>query len=457
MYGRQGGRVGAEAGRLFRAVTGFGDYKVNRNSLLTATDRLPSFRNHSAGTSIQHREFLGDVITASVAGGFKITTYPIQPALLGSFPWLSASAENYQEYRLNGCIYEFKSNSYNALSSTNTAAGTVVMATNYNVLDDPFTNKFQMEQTQYVSSCKPSENLMHPIECAKLETPTSILFTRSNPSAPGDFRLYDWGNFSIATVGQQGTSTNIGELWVTYDITLLKPKLNGIADVYDHYILQVLYFVPGGPGYFGTTSSGHPALKTQDSDMGTYLTNTANPNSQDTINWPAGYYGKVAVIYRSEIKSTAAASLATPYAFVPSAGVTGITAFANGTATTNEGLLPMVYNANGGTTLIIFLEIKNGGSLQFTGGTTAGTSTSGDLIILALPSNFVTNNLPVLSSSPSDEKKVSLPLFKSKMTVGEERTGGEPRTMSRGRRPPSQHSIAHECDDTMDIEDWKRV
>lgn len=393
LFGKQGGRIGAEAGRLFRQVTGVGDYKVEKNTLLTSMDRLPAFRNMSSGTRIQHREFLFDVITSADIGQFKIQQVPIQPAILTGFPWLSASAENYQEYQLNGVIYEFKSNSYDALASTNTASGTVVMATNYNVLDPAFTNKFQMEQTQFTCSAKPSVNLMHPIECAKIETPSSVLYTRSGPTSSGDLRLYDWANFHIATVGMQGASVNIGELWVTYDVTLLKPKLSSAVDIYDHWLLPASHMAASGPAYFGQTTN--PPVITEDSDMGTTL--SASPGGGgvglDTITWPAGYTGKVALVYRAYLNSTASATLADPYTFTALGGVTGLPAF-GGSSTgfeSNEGFT-MVYNANGGTTLVVFLSITNGGSLSLNGGTSSGPLFSGDLFLIALPSNFLTSD-----------------------------------------------------------------
>lgn len=397
LFGSTGGRVGAEAGRLFRSITGFGDYKVNSNSLLRS-DPLPSFSNMSSGTRVVHREYLFDVITSPTPGQFNIEQVAIQPALLASFPWLSASAENYQEYKINGLIFEFKSNSYNAVSSTNTAAGTVVMSTNYNVLDPPFTNKFQMEQSQFTCSDKPSNHLAHPIECARLETPTSVLFTRPGPVTTGDLRLYDWGNFFIATVGMQGSSTNLGELWISYDITLLKPKLGTTVDVYDHYVLPVGNFVPGGPAYFGTTVN--PPQLTLDSDMGTFLTPSVL-GSLDTINWPEGYTGNVMVIYEALVNSISGVGLAVPYVFTSTTGgVTAINVFSFGTPyalLTNQGLPPspvMVYNGSGGTTYVFCLAIANGGSVTLGRGSTSGVPLAGDLIIVALPSNFATLGLP---------------------------------------------------------------
>jgi len=405
IVGRPYGRLGAEAGRLFRSITGFGDYKVTRNSLVPGADSLPTFSNTVAGTRVTHREFLFDVITSPIPGQFTIETIPIQPALLGSFPWLSASAENYQEYRLNGCVYEFKSNSYDALSSTNTASGTVVMTTNYNVLDPVFTNKFTMEQSQFTSSSKPSVNLLHPIECNKLETPTSVLYTRSAQSFNGDNRLYDWGNFNIATVGMQGSATNIGELWVTYDITLLKPKLSATSDVADHYVAlssSIALIAPGGPNYFGTITA--PMVLTSDSDMGTSLssTNGLTITAIDTITWPSGYQGNVAVIVRYALSSVPALTLATQFGYAISNSVKFLNLLGwgdpNGRTMDNEAVSavpPLVYNGNGGCTLVAFFTINNGGTLRLTGGTNGTRLVCADIIITALPISLGTGIVPI--------------------------------------------------------------
>jgi len=405
-FGPTGKTLGGMAGNLFRQITGFGDYKVSSNSLIGSMDQLPSFRNLSSGTRIQHREFLNDVITSDTIGAFSIQQVPIQPGLLESFPWLSASAENYQEYRLNGVVYEFKSNSYDALASTNTASGTVIMATDYNVLDAPFVNKFQMEQTQFTCSGKPSVNLMHPIECNKLETPTNVLYTRSSPVTSGDPRLYDWGNFYIATVGMQGASTNIGELWVTYDITLLKPKLNATVDVYDHYILNNSASEPGGPNYYGTT--GSPPNLTTDSDLGTTLS-AYDGSNLDTINFPQGYVGKVMVTYRIGVPSVSGTGLMNFHSLTLSSNVTIIQLFGAGTAFTSEnvgvtGLL--VYNTSGGMLYQYFLNVNGGGNVRITNGTNGGgTVANGDLLVIALPTNFATSPLKAPSLLLDDSKE----------------------------------------------------
>jgi len=297
LFGKKAGLVGAEAGRLFRELTGFGDYKVRTNSIVTgvAYDSLPRFSPMKDGTRLRHREYLGDVITSGNPGEFDITTYPIQPGVRATFPWLSQLAENFDEYTIHGMVFEFKSNSYDALASTNTASGTVIMTTQYNVLNPPFLNKVGMEQYEFTCSDKPSKSFLHPVECARIETPTSVLTTRTATPSTGDLRLFDWGNFNIATVGMQGTSVNVGELWVTYDITLYKPKLSPEVNNFDNYVID--YKSAGVQDYpLGTLSTNYHRSTNSTSFTSIERLNDSFGNG-NFIRFAPGFSGNVLLIY----------------------------------------------------------------------------------------------------------------------------------------------------------------
>lgn len=225
------GRIAGDAvGGLiepFSGIVGLGDYKVNKNALLEDPPPIVNM-DPRGGVVVRHREYLGDIRTdASTAGAFNSVLFSINPGDERTFPWLSQIACNYEEFDMQGCIFEFRSMSADALNSTNTALGTVIMATQYNAAADPFESKSAMENYQYGCSGKPSQNLMHPIECEPRQTVLGgLLYTRGGAVPAGDDpRLYDLGNFQIATQGGQATNTNLGELWVTYQCCLLKPKL----------------------------------------------------------------------------------------------------------------------------------------------------------------------------------------------------------------------------------------
>jgi len=221
---------------------GFGDYEVSKNSLLGGPNdtELPSIVNSNSGVIIRHKEYLGDVFNTNV---FTNTVFPINPGLQGTFPWLSQIANSFEEYEWRGLIFQYRSMSSDTLlsSGASTALGTVVMGTQYDVLDDPFSTKSQMENHVWSSSRKPSLSFLHPIECARGQNSVTRLYTRpGTPPTGGDPRLYDLGNFQIATQGMQNTNTGvIGELWCSYEIEFYKSQVQkpGANQLMDHFVL----------------------------------------------------------------------------------------------------------------------------------------------------------------------------------------------------------------------------
>nr|QKV51183.1 putative capsid protein [Crucivirus sp.] len=229
--GAIGSMVGRGAGAMISKLFGHGDYAVSNvdqlkknNLVLSNSAQIPQFGTGKVACKFVHREFLGDVYSSATAGAFKIDSYAINPGLDETFPWLSGVVgAKFQQYRINGMTFEFRSMSSDALNSTNTALGSVVMSTDYDSADNVFASKQEMENTEYGVSCKPSANMLHGIECARFQTPVSELYIRAFGVPSGkDIRLYDLGRFSIASVGCQGTNVNLGELWVTYDIDAFK-------------------------------------------------------------------------------------------------------------------------------------------------------------------------------------------------------------------------------------------
>lgn len=230
--GPAGAVVGRTAGSLMghgiKSLTGFGDYLVKKNSLLSPGNP-PSIRNGAlpgGSTIISHKEYLGDIISSSSANTFDLRSYDINPGLSDSFPWLGQVAPNFQQYKILGMAFEYRTMSADALNSTNTALGQVIMATNYDALADDFQSKAEMENSAYAQSVKPSSSCLHLIECDTSTLPINELYLRAGSVPSGaDKRMYDLGKFQIATNGFQGTSVNCGELWVSYQVMLLKPKI----------------------------------------------------------------------------------------------------------------------------------------------------------------------------------------------------------------------------------------
>jgi len=218
----------------FNHLLGFGDYEVVHNTLtkpgsyiVNGAEQVPMMGSGMDGSfRVQHREFLTN-ISSSV--GFSNLIYDINPGLVETFPWISAIAAQFEQYKIMGMTVDYVSTSATSLvSGTNVAMGSVSIATQYNSLSPPFSNLQQLLNYQFATSCKPSENLCHAIECDPGQTPSLPLYVRTGAVTSGDLRLYDLGQVNVATYGSQAVSV-IGQLWISYDVMFLKPKLGDSA------------------------------------------------------------------------------------------------------------------------------------------------------------------------------------------------------------------------------------
>lgn len=289
MFKSVGGRLGHAVGGIF----GSGDYTVGgAPSVLTNGKELPKFVNKKYSNVICHREYLGDVKTGA-ANTFSNTSYNLNPGLRETFPWLSTIAQNYDQFVIHGMVFEYKTTSSDALNSTNTALGSVIMATQYNPLQADFQNKQEMENYEMAQSCKPSLSQLHGIECAKNQTPQNHLYVRTAKVPTGqDARWFDMGKFQIATTGFQAANVVIGELWVSYMVEFFKPK---VPNSFGGNIYSSYYARTGGAAAnpFGTATTD--ALGTLTLTV-TNTTVTFEPDPNSLYLFTVYWQGTAAVI-----------------------------------------------------------------------------------------------------------------------------------------------------------------
>lgn len=204
-------------------ITGFG---ANYKKVGRAYGRPPSVVNHPDGrVIIRHAEYLEDVPSATA---FAIATYPLNPGMQQTFPWLSRIAQNFEEWLPRGIFFEFKTTSSDMIvtGSTTPALGQISMATQYNSLDSNFANNVQLLNYENASTCKPSQNLRHYVECKRSQTVMDEMYIRTGSIPPNaDLRLYDLGKTSVSASNMQADGKMMGQLWISYEIELRKPKI----------------------------------------------------------------------------------------------------------------------------------------------------------------------------------------------------------------------------------------
>lgn len=231
--GTMGAALGKRMGRGLAAITGYGDYQVRSNSLSTVStsvDMVPQFARTDHSVRVCHREFVGDLKVPANPDEFNNNFVQlINPANTTLFPWLSRMATLYTQYKIHGMVITYKTMSSN-YSAGGGPLGTVIIATNYNVNDQAFTTKVQMENSEFAVSCNPSTSLIHAIECDPKFSGLQTLYVldpeTQQPGAISDPRFYHYGKLQIATSGLPGAYNNtMGELWISYDIELMKPVI----------------------------------------------------------------------------------------------------------------------------------------------------------------------------------------------------------------------------------------
>lgn len=366
--GQVGGYLGKALGQGFRSLTGFGEYTIHENTVLYPDRVVPSFGDDSI--RVRKREYIADI---NATQAFSNNFFAINPGLSDSFPWLSSIANNYEQYHFNGLVFQFVSTSSDAIASTtDLGLGQVVLATDYNAADAAYVNLPQMLGTMFSNSGKPSENIMHAIECAPAEQAQKLYYVRSGDHPEGtDIRMYDIGSFQLATQNMPADYTGMGQLWVSYDITLCKSVQNnqlGFDLNTDKYILTAPAVTTA---YFGTSRA-----LAEHSNLGTTVNGT-------TISFPptlsSGYYLIIWAVYGD---STAVVSPT-----VATTNCTSVSAWNNDTATT-------VSNSGSTSTRLISGRIvrldARDANLVFSVGTLPANATFGDLLITQINGEIFT-------------------------------------------------------------------
>lgn len=260
-------------GKKMKSFFGFGDYSLKSNSL------IPGGRGAGRGGSVQivsggprstriiYREYIGDVFShPTEANSFHVSAYPLNPGDISTFKWLPPIATQYEQWTPNGIVFEFRSTSSEYVSQQ--ALGSIIMATEYDSYDRAYSSKVEMLNSAYANEGKPSDHLLHGIECDPRDNPNSIFYVRGGPLGPsdGDIRDYDLGIFYVATQGIPHVNANLGSLYVHYDITFRKEQLYGGLLLKNELILQQTFSPPYNDS-LGTITTYNNNLPTYPEDV----------------------------------------------------------------------------------------------------------------------------------------------------------------------------------------------
>ena len=256
-FARAGARAAfgkSGANRVIGALSGKGDYRLGgrKRKYSAARSKHRSTRPRGASSLssngemvISHSEYIGELISGNVTGPSVFTSqlYGINPANSATFPWLSAIAANFQGYKFEKLVFEYRpliSESTSTSAATLTSMGTCMFATQYDSVQGPYLNKSQMENSDFSCSTKPSERMMMAVECKPQYNPLGVLYTSPSitPTNSGttnaDIRMQNLALVQVASVNVPiagNTALDLGELWVHYKVKLMKPQAGSFGAI----------------------------------------------------------------------------------------------------------------------------------------------------------------------------------------------------------------------------------
>lgn len=265
--GALGERVGRWAGGALGHIFGSGDYTMSPAPLSNCysgnfNTEVPRFSTSKSGFVVEHREYLQDIIANQ---NFTTYAFNLQPGAGSLGPWIQEMAQMFEEWEPLGMVFYFK-----PLVTTYFGQGQpgyVVMSTNYDATQPQWSNKQQMENSEWAVSGRPDLGLVHPIECKQSQNPLKRLYVReTGGSTSGDIRFTDLGVTTIATGGCPNAQQSqiIGELWCTFKIRFYKPRIpntiGGNIQTGFAWTTGIAQATPLGTGFSGTSSESKSGI-----------------------------------------------------------------------------------------------------------------------------------------------------------------------------------------------------
>jgi hypothetical protein len=166
-------------------------------------------------TRIIHRE-----LVATVNGNttFGVDTYPLNPGLSGSFPWLSSIAGSYEQYRFNRLVFRY------VTRAPTTYVGSILMAPEYDAIDAAPSSELLASQMNGAVEDSPWKDQVLQFNVGDMFPmgPRKYMRTGTLPTS-SDLKTYDAGQLFLCEVACADTSA-IGKLWVEYDVELHIPQ-----------------------------------------------------------------------------------------------------------------------------------------------------------------------------------------------------------------------------------------
>lgn len=204
-------------------ITGSGDYRISGNIRAGGGGGRRKGNSVASSIVIEREEFVRPLVSSTTAKGDVILKFRINPGNRNVFRWGADVALGYESYKPEQCFFMFESTSGDALNSTDTSLGKVVLAAQYNTYARDWDSFTELMNANDKAFGKPSENLMLGLECKESLRGAKTLYVSATDPATAGKAFYDLCDVFVGITGVQAQSLKAGELKVRYKFRLFNP------------------------------------------------------------------------------------------------------------------------------------------------------------------------------------------------------------------------------------------
>jgi hypothetical protein len=169
---------------------------------------------------LTRREYVGEVRSSM---NFNVSKYRLDIATGDLGPWAGSFAEHFTKYTWEGVVLTVDSLANPVTGVLN--SGQIGLGTQYDPEGEPPATMRELLSREHSVQGRPTDNLVHMVECAASTQGINPLWVDPNPDAEADPRTTSLGNFYIATDAMPMDDVVIGSLWCSYDVVFYAPRL----------------------------------------------------------------------------------------------------------------------------------------------------------------------------------------------------------------------------------------
>jgi len=198
------------------------------------TTRKPRMASKNGNFRIRHREYITDLNTVVA---FAVSTFPVNPGMSQTFPWLSGLAQRFEKYKFHQLRFVYET------TTSTTTIGSQLMALDYDAADGPPPSKAAM-----MSYAGATRSAYWANDSIQLRTDNKNRYVRvAQLDSHLDIKTYDVANFIEGGSGAAAV-VQCGELYVEYDVELSIPHLLSVSSLPSVGAAIELYVPPAAHG-----------------------------------------------------------------------------------------------------------------------------------------------------------------------------------------------------------------